>query len=138
MYRETFGIETKGEGEIIDITNNIRMIVGRSGIAEGLVHVFVVGSTSAVTTIEYEKGVLSDLRRSLSLMAPEDIPYEHDMAWGDGNGRSHVKAAIIGPDLTVPVSGNAPACGTWQQIVLLELDVRSSRRRTVIVTVSGE
>lgn len=138
MYRETLEIRTHGEGEIVDITNGIRDIVGRSGIEEGLVHVFVVGSTSAVTTIEYEKGVLSDLRRSLSLMAPDDLPYEHDRAWGDGNGRSHVKAAIVGPELTVPVSGGAPACGTWQQIVLLELDVRQSRERKVIVTVSGE
>ena len=129
MYRETLEIDTYGEGEIVDITDSIRGIVERSGIAVGLVHVFAVGSTAAITTIEYEKGVLADLRRSL---------YEHDRAWCDGNGRSHVKAAIIGPDLIVPVSAGDIACGTWQQIVLLELDVRPSRRRSVIVTVSGE
>jgi secondary thiamine-phosphate synthase enzyme len=138
MYRETLEIDTYGEGEIVDITDSIRGIVERSGIAVGLVHVFAVGSTAAITTIEYEKGVLADLRRSLCLIAPDNIQYEHDRAWCDGNGRSHVKAAIIGPDLIVPVSAGDIACGTWQQIVLLELDVRPSRRRSVIVTVSGE
>lgn len=138
MYRETIEIDTNGEGEIVDITESIRGIVKRSGITAGLAHVFAVGSTAAITTIEYEKGVLADLRRSLSLLAPDNISYEHDRAWGDGNGRSHVKAAIIGPDLTVPVSSGDIGCGTWQQIVLLELDVRPSRRRNVIVTVGGE
>lgn len=138
MYRETLEIRTNGEGEIVDISGNIRDIVERSGIAEGSVHVFVVGSTAAITTIEYENGVLSDLRRSLSFISPDDLPYEHDRAWGDGNGRSHVKAAIIGPDLTVPVSGGTISTGTWQQVVLMELDIRPSRDRRVIVTVNGE
>ncbi len=100
-------------------------------------NIFVVGSTAAVTTIEYEPGVLLDLRRALSVVAPDDIPYAHDAAWGDGNGRSHVRAAIVGPSLSVPVISGALACGTWQQIVLLELDVRSRRERTVHVTVMG-
>jgi secondary thiamine-phosphate synthase enzyme len=80
--------------------------------------------------------VLSDLRRSLSVIAPDNQPYAHDGRWGDGNGRSHVKAAVVGPSLSIPVSGNVPLLGTWQQIVLLELDVRQGRTRTVVVSVT--
>jgi secondary thiamine-phosphate synthase enzyme len=88
-----------------------------------------------VTTIEYEPGVLSDLNRALSIVAPSDIPYAHDSRWGDGNGRSHVKASIVGPSLTLPVGGGEPLLGTWQQVVLLELDIRPGRTRTIILTV---
>ncbi|MDD1716896.1 MAG: YjbQ family protein, partial [Methanoregulaceae archaeon] len=91
----------------------------------------------AITTIEYEPGVLADLKRALSVIAPDKTPYAHDSRWGDGNGRSHVKASIVGPSLTIPVVGAEIGCGTWQQIVLLELDVRSRRDRTVICTVMG-
>ncbi|PKL55815.1 MAG: secondary thiamine-phosphate synthase enzyme [Methanomicrobiales archaeon HGW-Methanomicrobiales-6] len=135
MFRTTIRIDTHGEGEIVNLTPQITQAVTESGVREGLATVFVAGSTAAVTTIEYEPGVLSDLSRALSVIAPADIPYAHDAAWGDGNGRSHVRAAIVGPSLSVPVISGALACGTWQQIVLLELDVRSSRKRTVYVTV---
>jgi secondary thiamine-phosphate synthase enzyme len=135
MFRTTIRIDTHGEGEIVNLTPQITQAVTESGVREGLATVFVAGSTAAVTTIEYERGVLSDLSRALSVIAPADIPYAHDAAWGDGNGRSHVRAAIVGPSLSVPVISGALACGTWQQIVLLELDVRSSRKRTVYVTV---
>lgn len=137
MYHTTIQVDTHGEGEIVNLTPRVAQAVTESGVKEGLTNVFVAGSTAAVTTIEYEPGVLSDLSRALSVIAPADIPYAHDAAWGDGNGRSHVRAAIVGPSLTVPVINGALACGTWQQIVLLELDVRSSRRRTVYVTVHG-
>ena len=137
MFRTTIRVETHGEGEIVDLTPQIAQAVAESGVREGLANIFVAGSTAAVTTIEYEPGVLSDLSRALAVIAPADIPYAHDAAWGDGNGRSHVRAAIVGPSLSVPVVGGALACGTWQQIVLLELDVRSSRERTVHVTVLG-
>lgn len=135
MFRTTIQVDTHGEGEIVNLTPQITQAVTESGVREGLATVFVAGSTAAVTTIEYERGVLSDLSRALSVIAPADIPYAHDAAWGDGNGRSHVRAAIVGPSLSVPVISGALACGTWQQIVLLELDVRSSRKRTVYVTV---
>lgn len=135
MYQTRITVETRGEGDIVDITPRVREAVRESGAREGLANVFVAGSTAAVTTIEYEKGVLQDLRRALSGIAPESVPYAHDAAWGDGNGRSHVKAAIVGPSLTIPVTGGEPALGTWQQVVLLELDVRESRRRTVTITV---
>ena len=136
MYRNEIHVTTTKEGDIIDITPQVREIVRESTVFEGMVHVFVTGSTAAVTTIEYEQGVLADLSRALSSMAPATIPYAHDSRWGDGNGRSHVKASIVGPSLSVPVTGNAPALGTWQQVVLLELDVRAGRSRTIIVTVT--
>lgn len=128
-------VETNGEGDIVDLTLQVLAAVSESGVADGLVCVFVTGSTAAVTTIEYEPGVLQDLKRALSVIAPSAIPYEHDRAWGDGNGRSHVKSSIVGPSLTVPIAGGRPLLGTWQQVVLLELDVRSSRSRTVVCTV---
>ena len=137
MFQTTIQVETHGEGEIVNLTPRVQLAVDESGVREGLANVFVAGSTAAVTTIEYEPGVLSDLRRALSVIAPADIPYAHDAAWGDGNGRSHVRAAIVGPSLSVPVIGGRLACGTWQQIVLLELDVRQSRKRSVYITVQG-
>jgi secondary thiamine-phosphate synthase enzyme len=138
MYTAELSLKTSGEGDIIDLTPRINRIVADSGILSGIISLFVEGSTAALTTIEYEPGVLSDLRRSLSAISPDDIPYEHDRAWGDGNGRSHVKAALVGPSLTVPVRKGAMKLGTWQQVVLLELDIRSSRTRTVHCTVIGE
>jgi len=138
MFRKTISATTKAEGDIIDLTLDVNMAVRESGIREGLVHLFVLHSTAALTTIEYESGVLADLKRSLSVLAPDDIPYAHDSRWGDGNGRSHVKAALVGPSLTIPIAGGNLMCGTWQQIVLLELDVNAGRVRTIVCTVTGE
>lgn len=135
MYRTTLHLSTAGEGDIVDITPEVREAVGAARVMEGIVNVFVTGSTAAITTIEYEEGVLLDLRRALSVLAPEGIAYAHDSRWGDGNGRSHVRAALVGPSLSIPVAGGKPALGTWQQVVLLELDVRKERSRTVVVTV---
>lgn len=137
MHQERIRVTTHGEGDIIDITTNIAEILKKSGVITGLLHVFIPGSTAAITTIEYEDGVLSDLNRSLRTIAPSDIQYRHDARWGDGNGRSHVKAAIIGPSLTLPVSEGSLLLGTWQQVVLVELDIRSVREREIIVTVQG-
>ncbi len=138
MYRKIIQVSTNGEGEIVDLSGRVRDAVTASGITEGMIHVFVTGSTVAVTTIEYETGVLQDLKRALSVLAPDTIPYAHDSAWGDGNGRSHVKASVVGPDLSIPVTSGAAMLGTWQQVVLLELDVRAQRNRTVVLTVWGE
>jgi secondary thiamine-phosphate synthase enzyme len=137
MHHKKLQVTTAQEGDIIDLTSEVRTAVRESGISEGMVHIFVTGSTAAVTTIEYEPGVLSDLLRALSVLAPDAIPYAHDSRWGDGNGRSHVKASLVGPSLSVPVSGKEPMLGTWQQIVLLELDIRQGRTRTVVVSVTG-
>lgn len=137
VFRTTIQVETHGEGEIVNLTPRVEQAITASGVQEGIASIFIVGSTAAITTIEYEPGVLSDLRRALSVIAPDDIPHAHDAAWGDGNGRSHVKAAVVGPSVSIPVIEGRLACGTWQQIVLLELDVRSNRRRTIHVTVLG-
>jgi len=138
MFRKIISISTQREGEIVNLTEQVTAVVHESRIKEGQVHLFVRHSTAALTTIEYEPGVLSDLARALSVLAPDRETYAHDAKWGDGNGRSHVKAALVGPSLTVPVTGGAPACGTWQQIVLLELDVNAGRERQVICTVTGD
>ena len=135
MYQRTLLVSTHGEGTVIDLSGEVAAVVNESGVSNGLVSLFAVGSTVALTTIEYEPGVLADLRDALARIAPAGIPYAHDQAWGDGNGRSHLKAAFIGPSLLVPVGGGRLLTGHWQQIVLLELDIRQSRERTVVVTV---
>jgi len=138
MFRKTISVTSQREGDILDLTKDVRDVIRESGIRNGIVHLFVQHSTAALTTIEFEPGVLADLKRSLSVLAPDNLPYAHDTKWGDGNGRSHVKAALVGPSLSVPVAGGALACGTWQQIVLLELDVNAGRERKVLCTVIGE
>lgn len=138
MYRKEFQVTSEHEGDIIDLTQEVRKAVKESRIRDGFVHLFVQHSTAALTTIEYEPGVLSDMQRALSVLAPDNIPYAHNTRWGDGNGRSHVKAAFVGPSLTVPVGHGELMCGTWQQIVLLELDVNAGRTRTIICSVYGE
>jgi secondary thiamine-phosphate synthase enzyme len=137
MFQKEFTITTHGEGEIVDLTAEVAAVINESGLPCGLATVFVGGSTAAVTTIEYEPGVLEDLRRALDVIAPRELPYAHDRAWGDGNGRSHVRAAVVGPSLSVPFSGGRLLLGTWQQVVLLELDIRPSRTRRVTVTLTG-
>ncbi|MGD1003820.1 MAG: secondary thiamine-phosphate synthase enzyme YjbQ [Methanoregulaceae archaeon] len=138
MFRKKFYVTSQREGDIIDLTSHIKKIVAESKVKDGLIHLFVQHSTAALTTIEFEPGVLSDLKRALAVIAPENADYAHNSRWGDGNGRSHVKAAIVGPSITVPLEGGNLACGTWQQIVLLELDVNAGRERTVLCTVIGE
>jgi len=138
MFRKVNHVSTSHEGEIIDLTPAVTGVVRESAVREGLVHLFVQHSTAALTTIEYEPGVLADLARALSVLAPDNQEYAHNTKWGDGNGRSHVKAALVGPSLTVPVAEGKLCCGTWQQIVFLELDVNAGRERTVICTVWGD
>src|SRR5512136_917592 len=135
MFRKILKCTSKKEGEIINLTEEVNKAIRESGIHEGLVHLFVQHSTAALTTIEFEPGVLSDLMRALSVLAPDDATYAHNARWGDGNGRSHVKAALVGPSLTIPLANGAVVCGTWQQIVLLELDVNAGRERTILCTV---
>ncbi len=135
MYAKTIHLKTDGEGSVIDLTRHIESAVTESGVKDGLLNVFVNGSTAAVTTIEYEDGVLRDLVQSLSILAPDNHHYLHDARWGDGNGRSHIKSAIVGPSITIPIHEGVIATGTWQQVVLLELDVRQTRERTVIISV---
>lgn len=136
MFQRDIQIPTNGEGEIVDLTPEVAGAVRESGMTSGLATVFVGGSTAAVTTIEYEPGVLEDLARALNVIAPREITYAHDRAWGDGNGRSHVRAALVGPSLSVPFRDGRLLLGTWQQVVLLELDIRAARSRRVTVTLT--
>ncbi len=130
-------IRTAGHGDVHDLTPALASWLAGEGAAEGLVTVFVPGSTAAVTTIEFEDGVLRDLEELLERLAPSGKPYHHDRRWGDGNGFSHLRAALLGPSVTVPVSGGRPALGTWQQVVLVECDNRPRERR-VLMTFVGE
>lgn len=137
VHATTFTIETAGYTDIHDITGQALRFISSSGIENGTLTVFIPGSTAGVTTIEYEEGALDDLKHALERMAPEGIPYAHDVRWGDGNGFAHVRAAILGPSLTVPIVQSRPGLGTWQQIVLVDFDNRP-RRRSVILQVQGE
>jgi secondary thiamine-phosphate synthase enzyme len=120
-----------------DLTGEVAAIIGASGIITGLAHVFNVGSTAALGTIEFEPGLERDLPEMLDRLIPPSREYGHEQAWHDGNGHSHLQATLLGPSLTVPVAGGKPVLGTWQQIFHLECDVRG-RQRTVVVTVMGE
>lgn len=137
VHTNTFSLSTKGFCDIIDITGKVADEAGRSGIENGSVTVFCPGSTCSVTTIEYEPGVVQDLARVIEALVPSNVPYEHDRRWGDGNGFSHVRAALLKPSLTIPFLSKKLALGTWQQIVLVDFDNRQ-RRREIIVQVIGE
>lgn len=133
----TLQIKSRGENDIIDITEQASMAVKESKTENGIVTVFVVGSTAAITTIEYEPGLKSDFPDTLSRIAPKGIQYRHDDTWHDGNGHSHVRASLIGPSLTIPfIEGNL-TLGRWQQIVLIEMDT-TPRNRRVVMQVIGE
>jgi len=137
VFTETFSLSAKGFCDIIDITGKVAAAVGRSGIANGLATVFCPGSTCSLTAIEYETGVLRDLANVIEKIVPSNVPYEHDRRWGDGNGFSHVRAALLKPSISVPLVNRNLALGTWQQIVFLDFDNRE-RRREIIVQVVGE
>lgn len=137
VFKDTLVFRTSGEGTILDITSRVEDCVRGSGIVNGVVNCFAEGATAALTALEYEEGLLEDLPAMLERMAPKGIDYAHHRRWKDGNGHSHVRAAIIGPDITIPVRDGALVRGTWQHIVFLELDVRPSRDRRVHLTVIG-
>jgi secondary thiamine-phosphate synthase enzyme len=120
-----------------DVTTEVADLVARSGVREGMVVVSVTGSTGAVTTIEYEEGALADLRRALDQLAPADADYAHNARWGDGNGFSHVRSALLKTSLAIPVVDGRPALGTWQQIVVLNLDNRAREREVVAVVTAS-
>lgn len=124
--------------DIHDVTPQVRAALAQSHVGEGLVTVFVPGSTAAVTTIEHEPGALADLRAALERIAPAGADYAHNAAWGDGNGYSHLRAALLGPSLAVPVQGGRLSLGDWQQIVVLDLDNRPRRRRVVVQVLGGD
>ena len=130
-------IHSKGENDVIDITEDVGKIIQESKINSGIVTIFVSGSTGALTTIEYEPGLKKDFPDMLERIAPKNIEYGHEKMWHDGNGHSHVKASLVGPSITIPFENTELLLGTWQQIVFIELDTRS-RGRTLIVQIIGE
>jgi secondary thiamine-phosphate synthase enzyme len=137
VHSTTLAIETTGYTDIHDLTGQASRFVSTSGLQNGILTVFVPGSTAGVTTIEYEEGALEDLKHAIERIAPERMHYAHDARWGDGNGFSHVRAAILGPSLTVPIVRGRLGLGTWQQIILVDFDNRS-RERQVILQAVGE
>src|SRR5689334_17650786 len=137
VLTKTVQIKSKGENDMIDITQETAALIGEGNLKNGIITVFVAGSTAAVTTIEYEPGLKSDFRNMLSRIAPHDIDYEHDNTWHDGNGHSHVRASLVGPSLTIPFRNRSLMLGTWQQIVLAEMDTQP-RQRSVIIQILGE
>ena len=134
---QTFQISTTGQGDAHDITEKVAAAVAAARSGAGIATVFVVGSTASITTIEFEPGAIADLDGLFERLAPRGGPYRHHLQWGDDNGSSHVRAALLGPSLTVPFTGRALTLGTWQQIMLMEFDTRP-RRREVVVQIVGE
>jgi secondary thiamine-phosphate synthase enzyme len=137
VHQDEITLETDGHRDMHDLTDRVARIVSDSGIRAGLVHVFNVGSTGAIGTIEFEPGLQRDLPEILDRLMPPSREYGHEQTWHDGNGHSHLQATILGPAVTVPVRDGAPVLGTWQQIFHLECDIKA-RRRTIVVTVMGE
>jgi secondary thiamine-phosphate synthase enzyme len=137
VYSHREHVRTRGDGDIIDITRLADNAIRKSGLTNGVVTVFVPGSTAAVTTIEFETGAVQDLRAAIERLAPKSIRYEHDQKWGDGNGYSHVRAALLKPGIGIPFSAAQLLLGTWQQLILLDFDNRP-RAREIIFQVLGE
>ena len=136
-YRQRIEIETSGHRDMHDITGRVAGIVAKSGIRTGLVHVFNVGSTAAVGTVEYEPGLERDVPELFDRLIPPSRNYGHEEAWHDGNGHSHLQATLLGPGIILPVEKGELLLGTWQQIFHLECDIKP-RERTIVVTVQGE
>jgi secondary thiamine-phosphate synthase enzyme len=125
-------LSTRGGGDVLDITADVARIVSSAGPSDGIVTIFVTGSTAAVTTIEFEPGVVSDLQEAFERLYPQAIAYKHHERWGDDNGHSHVRAAALGPSLVVPFVERTLTLGTWQQIVLVDFDTRPRTREYVV------
>jgi len=130
-------VSTTASLDILDITDEVKRCLTENHVAEGTVHLFIPGSTAALTTIEYEPGVVNDLKKALERIVPEHISYAHDRKWGDGNGHAHVRAALVGPSLSIPVAEGCLQLGTWQQIVVCDFDTRPRNRTILVQIVNG-
>ena len=137
IYQRELQLQTTTHGHMQDLTEDVAKVVSASGVLSGVVHIFNVGSTAAIGTIEFEPGLQEDLPATLDKLLPPSRDYGHEKAWHDGNGHSHLQATLLGPSLTVPIKDGRLLLGTWQQIFHLECDVKP-RRRTIVVTVMGE
>ena len=136
-FQTTINFKTSGHGDMHDLTGELARAVAESSISTGTVHVFAIGSTAAISVVEFEEGLCRDIPEQLDRLLPPSRQYGHEQAWHDGNGHSHLQATLLGPSLSVPVSRGELVLGTWQQIFHLECDIRP-RQRTVVVTVLGE
>lgn len=137
IINENISVDTKGDPDLIDITQEIAGILKKSGLKKGSLTVFVVGSTAAITTFEYEPGLVKDVRALYERLIPRKAGYAHDATWGDANGFSHLRALLQGPSLVIPFDDGQLALGTWQQVVLAEFDNRP-RKRCIVVQILGE
>jgi len=137
VVTEQISLQTKGECDIIDITQEVERQLVRTEVNSGIVTLFVTGSTAGITTIEFESGLLADFQNMWARTVPKDMPYDHNQRWGDGNGHSHVRASLLGASLVIPFANKKLALGTWQQIVIADFDNRA-RSRQVIMQVMGE
>ncbi len=137
VFGESFSIQSEGFSDIKNITDEVQKIVSKSRIENGLVNIFVVGSTASISTIEYEPALVEDVKEQLEKIVPRTLHSRHSETWGDDNGFSHIRATFMGPGITAPVSGGAVVLGTWQQIVLIDHDNRP-RLRKLFVQVMGE
>lgn len=133
----SFQMKTRGETDIIDITHEVQSALAKSRITSGIATVFISGSTAGITTIEYESGLIKDLKDAYERIAPRNERYEHNLKWGDGNGYAHIRASLTGQDVTVPFTDKKLNLGTWQQIILIDFDNRE-RTREVTVRIIGE
>jgi len=137
VHTQRIPLSSRGHADVVDVTERVRSIVSESGLDSGIGCLFVPGATGAVTTLEYEPGCVADLRRLFDDLAPPNRDYEHERAWGDGNGHSHLRAALLGPSVSFPFAGGEPLLGTWQQLVFVDFDNRK-RSRELIVQLVGE
>ncbi len=134
---EMFSIQTRGHNDILDVTPEVQAAVGRSDLQAGTATVFVSGSTAGLTTVEYEPGLVKDLKEAFEKIAPAGKDYHHHATWGDDNGNSHVRASLLGPGITLPFTEGRLIMGTWQQVILIDFGTRS-RKRDIVVQILGE
>lgn len=137
ILTETISLKTNGDCDVVNITHHIEAQVAKSNLKNGIATVFVAGSTAGITTIEYEPGLVADIKEAFERIAPKGVPYTHNETWGDGNGYSHIRASLLGASLVIPFVNFKMVLGTWQQIVLVDFDNRP-RKRDVVVQVMGE
>jgi secondary thiamine-phosphate synthase enzyme len=137
IVTKKMSLQSQGNCDIIDITPEVQQRLSETDIKDGTVTLFISGSTAGITTIEFEPGLISDFKKMWERNIPQDIPYEHDRAWGDGNGHSHVRASLLGASLVIPFSDRRLTLGTWQQIVVVDFDNRA-RSRQIVLQIMGE
>jgi secondary thiamine-phosphate synthase enzyme len=133
----SISLNTRGNDDILEITGELQRLITKSGLSSGILTVFCPSSTSGLTTVEFEPGAVADLKRMFEELVPSNRDYAHNATWDDGNGHSHMRAALLGPSLTIPFVGKTLTLGTWQQVVYLDFDIRA-RHRELVVQIVGE